>query len=151
PREARRALSQLPIAALPLDPELLGWLGKLGIFSVGDLARIDRARLAHRLGAQATDVLELIAGRDPVPLCAYQPPREVVESAAFEEELSGTVPLLFVLRGLLARAVGRLTVRGEACTRASLELSFDRGVVALSRRQKGRQRGRIEDGLRLDI
>ncbi|MEM6790049.1 MAG: hypothetical protein AAF715_21190 [Myxococcota bacterium] len=141
-------LDPLPVAALPLGPEPLGWLGKLGILRLEDLRRLDRAQLAVRLRPRRASsgrarrrggdgiapaieaVLELIAGRDATPLTPYVPPRGIEEHAAFDTELSGTEPLLFVLRGLTARAVGRLHNRGEACGRSELTLTFDAGYLA---------------------
>ncbi len=135
------SLAPLPIAALPLRREQLAWLGKLGILQIEDLHRIDRAQLAPRLTrkrssrsktskADVKDLLELVAGRDDTPLEPYVPHRRIVERAAFDNELSGTEPLLFVLRGLNARAVGRLRARGEACSRALLTLYFDAGYLS---------------------
>ena len=130
------ALASLPIAALPLAPKLMAWMGKLGILRAGDLSRLDRARLAHRLGPTAQDLLELLAGRDPLPLRAWQPPRRVVEMASFEHALEGSEPLLFVLRGLVARAIARLTTRGEACTKATITLAYDSSILSLSDRNR---------------
>ena len=132
-------LAELPIASLPLPNDIGRWLLKLGLLRVEDLARIDRDKLSHRLcrrsrvGAkdQGRDLLELIAGRDDMPLRAYQPARNIIESASFEHELSGTEPLLFVLRGLTSRAMARLNARGEACSVTSIRLAFDRSVIAL--------------------
>ncbi len=134
PGQAAQALANLPIAALPIAPATMSWLGKLGILRVDDLARLDRARLAHRLGPQAQDLLALIAGQDDAPLHAYQPPRLIVENATFEHEISGTEPLSFVLSGLSSRAVGRLCARGQACTLVSLTLTFDHAFVDLKNR-----------------
>ena len=47
--EGRAALHRLPIAALPIDGDALVFFGRLGVLTVGDLARIDRAQLASRL------------------------------------------------------------------------------------------------------
>lgn len=146
-RLAALELGKLPIAALPIERGLLSWFGKLGIFRIDDLTHLDRAQLAHRLGPYAGDVLELVSGRDPMPLCPYHPPRTIVESAAFEEEITGIEPLTFVLRGLIAKAIARLDARGEACTSASLALSFDRGVIALANRDGPF----LSDGMRLDV
>jgi len=136
PGQAAQCLAELPIAALPIKPATISWLGKLGILRVDDLARLDRARLAHRLGPQAQDLLALIAGQDDAPLHAYQPPRLIAESATFEHEISGAEPLSFVLNGLTSRAVNRLCARGQACTLVSLTLTFDRAFVDLQNRDR---------------
>jgi protein ImuB len=129
-------LEALPVAALPLTPDLITWLGKLGVLRVEDLTKLDRARLSHRLGPAARDLLELIAGRDDTPLVMHRPPRRIVETTTFEHEIESTEPLLFVLRRLAARALHRLTLRGEACKRATMRLGFDRSVIALENRTR---------------
>ncbi len=147
--KSAEALATLPIAALPLDPKLMAWMGKLGILRVADLHRLDRARLAHRLGRAAQDLLELLAGRDALPLCSWQPPRRVVEMASFEHALDGTEPLLFVLRGLVARAMARLSTRGEASAKATISLAYDSSILALSQLNAKLERGpRAAEGQR---
>lgn len=136
PGQSGAFLQRLSTAALPLAPDMITWLGKLGILRIEDLAELDRARLSHRLGPAARDLLELIAGRDSVPLCGYQPARRIVEATMFEHEIHSTEPLMFVLRGLASRAVARLTARGEACSRAKIQLGFDRSVIALRNRSR---------------
>jgi protein ImuB len=129
-------LAKLPITALPLPADIGSWLLKLGLLCIEDLAKLDRKRLSHRLGARSRDLLELIAGRDDVPLLVYAPARNIIESATFEQELSGSVPLLFVLGGLTSRAIARLSARGEACSLACIRLTFDRSVIALENRTR---------------
>ncbi|MFP6683381.1 MAG: DNA polymerase Y family protein [Polyangiaceae bacterium] len=131
PQGGCRAMSALPIAALPISSAVMSWFGKLGLLRVDDLAGLDRARLAHRLGPQAQDLLDLIGGRDPLPLTAYHAPRQIRESACFDEPIDATQPLMFVLRGLVSRAVARLNARGEACGLAKLDLTLDGGVIAI--------------------
>lgn len=146
-------LRPLPVAALPIGDALTQWLLKLGILRIDDLARLDRARLAHRLGPQARDLLDLIAGRDGAPLLAYQAPRRIVEAAAFDHALDGSEPLLFVLRGLVSRAVSRLSARGQASGRAAVTLGFDRGILALHHRHESLEEDtlRAMGAQRLDI
>lgn len=129
--ESAAHLAPLPVAALPLSPEPLSWLGKLGILRIADLARLDRTRLAPRLGRQAADLVALLAGRDDVPVVAFEQPRSIVELASFDHELDGIEPLFFVLRGLVGRAAARLRARGEACGLASIALTLDRSILRL--------------------
>lgn len=125
------ALASLPLAALPLSAELLGWLGKLGIMHLGDLARLERARLAARLGPRAQDLLLLLGGTDDVPLVPYEPPRVIQEEVSFEHEVDGTEPLLFALGSLVSHAAVRLQARGEAASRVLVELEYDRSIARL--------------------
>src|SRR5262249_32758911 len=85
-----RALAPRPVQWLRLDPETLSFRLRIGVFTVGGLARLPRPKAAARLGARAADVLELVAGRDAAPLLPYAPPREIVEEASFEEGVENT-------------------------------------------------------------
>jgi protein ImuB len=125
------ALASLPLQALPIEPETAGFLLRLGVFTVGDLARLPRAKAAARLGVRAPEILELAAGRDEAPLLPYAPPREILEEASFEEGVENAEALLFVLRGMVSRAAVRLLARGEACTRLEVELPLDRSIARL--------------------
>ena len=131
PAQGARALGLLPLSALPLEPALRSWLGKLGILCIADLARLDRAKLSSRLGEHAPDLLGLLAGQDDVPLCPHEPARIIVEQTSFEQEIDGTEPLSFVLGGLMSRAALRLGVRGEATSRVAVELTYDRAFARL--------------------
>jgi protein ImuB len=125
------SFSELPLCALPLDEERRGWLVRLGVITVGDLAALPRAAAAARLGNAASRVLDLCAGRDREPLVAYVPPSIPVEETAWDEPVSGIEPLLFVLRGLTARLSGRLAGRGEAAQKLALVIRFDAAIARL--------------------
>jgi len=142
PKEQSAAvMAQLPLAALPLDSDLACWLSKLGILYVGDLAQLDRSRLTHRMsqGRQSRrtsvrvvqDLLELIAGRDTMPLVAYEPPPTIFEREELEREIDSTEPLRFILKGFVARASTRLEARGQAVGHVSLQLVYDRSAARL--------------------
>jgi len=108
------AMADLPVIALPLSEEMREWLVRLGVLTVGELAKLPASALGSRLEADAARVLELVRGRDGKPLTAFQPPRTLVEAMSWEHEASGNEPLLFALRGLCARVSARLSGRGEA-------------------------------------
>jgi protein ImuB len=131
PERTRARFCELPLRALPLDEERLGWLVRLGVITVGDLAALPRAAAAARLGDDASRVLDLCQGRDREPLVAFVPPSVPVEETAWDEPVSGIEPLLFVLRGLTARLSGRLAGRGEAAQKLALVIRFDAAVARL--------------------
>jgi protein ImuB len=138
PSRTALAAAELPIQALPLGVDNLGYLSRLGLLTWGDLARQPRSALAPRLGKEAARVLELCSGADTAPLVPYQPPRVLEEESTWDEAVSGTEPLGFVLRGLAARISARLTARGEAAEVLDVTLLHDpviarfRGVPALT-------------------
>ncbi|HVY48523.1 MAG TPA: DNA polymerase Y family protein, partial [Minicystis sp.] len=131
PGGGAQAIAPLPVAALPIAAELVSWLLRLGLVTVGDLARLPRASLAARLAGAAPLVLDLVAGRDATPLVPFEPPRVLVESASFDDGVDKTEALAFVLRGMASRLSTRLSARGEACSRLEVRLQLDRSIAAL--------------------
>ncbi len=128
-RDTVERFGKLPLCALPLDAERLTWFSRLGLLEVRDLTRLPSSALAARLGPLAGRVLGLLAGQDPAPLVAYEPPRVLREQSSWEEPVSGTEPLLFVLRGLLGRISARLEGRGEAAQALEVRLFHDRAIA----------------------
>lgn len=129
PSSARSAAEELPIQALPLAAEALGYFTRLGLLTLGDLARQPRAALGPRLGKDAARILALCEGQDDTPLVPYQPPRVLEEESTWEDAVSGTEPLGFVLRGLSARLSARLCARGEAAELLDVTLLYDTTIA----------------------
>ena len=151
PEGDARALAPLPVQALALGPDTVSFLLRIGVFTVGDLARLPRAKAAARLGPRAAEVLALVAGRDEAPILPYAPPREIVEEATFEDGIETTEALLFVLRGMASRASVRLGARGEACTRLEVEIPLDRSIAALRRAERGEEGGEDRLSFHIDL
>jgi protein ImuB len=124
----------------------VSFLLRIGVFTVGDLARRPRAKAAARLGPRAAEVMALVAGRDEAPILPYAPPREIVEEAVFEEGVETSEALLFVLRGMASRAALRLGARGEACTRLDVEIPLDRSIARLRRAEQAAEVEEDGDG-----
>lgn len=130
--ETARAARSLPIVALPLSEACRDWLVRLGILSWGELSSLPRHALTGRLDGEVQRALELVDGRDSRLLVPYTPERRVEESVSFEHSIDGVEPLLFVLRGLVARLAARLSGRGEAASMLKLNLEHDRSVARLN-------------------
>lgn len=130
--ETARAARSLPIVALPLSETCRDWLVRLGILSWGELSSLPRHALTGRLDGEVQRALELVDGRDSRPLVPYTPERCVEERVSFEHAIDGVEPLLFVLRGLVARLAARLSGRGEAASVLKLNLEHDRSVARLN-------------------
>jgi protein ImuB len=127
-RTAREVL-ELPVRALPLPEETLTWFVRLGILTFADWKELPSSAVGLRLGAQAGVVLDLLAGRDDMPLTPYTPPRVLVEETSWDEPVTGSEPLGFALRGLVARLSARLVGRGEAAGEVRLTIFGDRGTA----------------------
>jgi protein ImuB len=150
--EGAQAIAPLPVQALPIDANVLRFLGQLGIRTVGDLARLPSAAVAARLGPYAAVVMSLMRGVDDSPLCPYEPPRALEEESTFEEGVESTESLLFVLRGMTSRTGARLKSRGEACAAIDVVILYDRAIARL---RMGEHREKVSDddelALRLHI
>jgi len=123
------ALSALPLMALPIAAETVAWFVRLGVFTIGELRALPKQALGSRLGEAMASVSELCEGRDTAPLVAYTPERTVIESSAWDEPVTGSEPLLFVLGGLVSRVSARLTGRGEAAQSLLLTVLYDPGIA----------------------
>ena len=123
------AFAALPIHALPLPDDTAGWFARLGVFTIGELCALPRQALVSRLGESAAVVTELCAGRDRAPLVAFTPERTITESSAWDEPVTGSEPLLFVLGGLVSRVSARLTGRGEAAESLLLTILHDPAIA----------------------
>src|SRR6478736_3180252 len=124
-----QAFAALPINALPLSEETAGWFVRLGVFTIGELSALPRQALGSRLGDAAASVTELCAGRDRAPLIAFTPERTITESSTWDEPVTGTEPLSFVLGGLVSRVSARLTGRGEAAQSLLLTIAYDPAIA----------------------
>ncbi|MGK3996051.1 DinB/UmuC family translesion DNA polymerase [Sorangium sp. So ce1024] len=131
PGKGAQAIGPLPVQALPVEREVASFLVRLGVLRVEDLARLPRAQVAARLGPRTPEVMELIAGRDPVPLLPYEVPRLIEEEVLFDEPVENAESLLFVLRGMTSRIASRLAARGEACGRLNVAIAYDRSIARL--------------------
>ncbi len=144
---ALRALSPLPVAALGLGADSVAFFGRLGVLTLADLMRIDRAQLSARLepfcrgNPGLEEVLGWLAGRDPRPLVPYEPPLSLVEAMPFEDGVESAPQLVFAARGLISRQSSRLVGRRQATNRIDVCLGYDRAILALrsSARQESPQ------------
>ena len=125
-QRTKEEIRSLPVRALPLPLETLSWFVRLGVLTLADWSQLPKSALGLRLGAQASAVLELVEGRDTLPLTPYTPPRSLVEETSWDEPVTGSEPLGFALRGLLARLSARLVGRGEATGEVQLTIKGDR-------------------------
>lgn len=131
------ALAPLPIRALPLPPDRIAFLLRVGVLTVGDLVKLPKAEATSRLGPRGALALAVASGFDPAPLVPYSVPPVLVEETSFDDCVDNIEPLLFVLRGAMARLSARLEARGEACTRLDIELPYDTSIARRALTERG--------------
>jgi len=123
----RAFLAPLPLALLPLEPELRESLRALGIRRVGELAALGRAGLEARFGPAGLRAHRRARGEDDRlfrPLSPEDPPEVRLE---LEGSTRSVEPLLFVLRHLLHRLCGELAAEARCAGRLRLRLELERG------------------------
>jgi protein ImuB len=128
PGEGARELAPLPVESLGLSPEVAGWLGAVGISTVGALAALPAGSLAQRFGAAGVAAARLARGEDGRPLVPFRPetfPREGWDLEAEVGVLSSAEPVLFAVKRLADRVAARLAGRGMGASRLRLTLRLD--------------------------
>jgi protein ImuB len=130
PGKSLAALNELSIAVLPLEAETVRRLRHMGLHTVSHLRRLPRRSLAARLGPNAVQVMQLLAGDDPTPLRAHVPPEIPEESTTLDSGIEATEALLFVLKGLTGKLSHRLAGRAMAATELELILGLDRALTS---------------------
>jgi len=109
-QEARRWLAGQPVGLLGFREEtaaLIEPLHRLGVRTLGELARLGRAALADRFGASGTLAHRLACGEDS-PLCTRRVQERLEESMELGDASSGTA-----LKRVLGVLVNRLLARPE--------------------------------------
>lgn len=119
----------LPLFALPLQRDKLGWLGRLGLVKLGDLLQLPEGELVSRLGRDTARFIALARGQDDEPLQAILPERILRENLEWEDPVEGIERLRFVLRRMTTNLEARLAARGEAAERLSITFQHDRAIA----------------------
>ncbi len=131
------ALAPLPIRALPLPPDRIAFLLRVGVLTIGDLVKLPRAEATSRLGPRGAMALAVASGFDPAPIVPYAPPPVLEEETSFDDSVESVEPVLFVLRATMSRLSARLEARGEACTRLDVELPYDASIARRALGERG--------------
>ena len=133
PGDEAGSLAPLPIEALRIEADTATGLRRLGLGTVGALARLPRAQLGRRFGAALILRLDQAAGRVFEPIGPDAPERAVAARLGFVEPLL-TADAFTAVIVRLADDVARQLERASLGARR-LELGFERvdGVRALLR------------------
>ena len=105
--ETELFLEPLPLHLLPLSPERRAELSELGVQKLGQLARLPRAAVADRLGADGADAWRLARGEGEGRVTPRRPPAELAETLEFPEPLANELTLARALAVLVERLLAR--------------------------------------------
>ncbi len=119
-------LEPLPVAALG-RPELVDLLGRLGIRTLGDFARLPEADVLARFGSDGAVAHRLARGLDDRPLSTRVPPPDLEVALELDPPAERADAAAFAARSLALDLHGRLREIGLACTRVKVETETAHG------------------------
>jgi protein ImuB len=99
-------------------------LRKWGIYTLGQLAALDKEQLGARLGPEAIRLWERANGKTTRLLKLIQPPESFEETFEFENEIETIEPLLFMLRRFLQQLGLRLSALYLVAKELKLRITF---------------------------
>jgi protein ImuB len=120
-------LAPLPIDLLDPDDALAETLTRFGVRTVKDLLKLPRRQLAQRLGSESLRLVAQARGAEVEAPLPEPKGTRIEEATDLEYPVAQLEPLGFVLRGLLARLIERLGVRGLVCGPLDLHLALEGG------------------------
>jgi DNA polymerase-4 len=117
-------LHPLPVGALwGIGEKTADLLGRLGIRTIGELARTPPAILDRVLGEnQARALLELAAGHDPRRVVTFEAPKSVSHEETYPRDLDGSDEILREILALSHRVAARLRADGYRARTVTLKL-----------------------------
>ncbi len=104
--------------------EILEIFRKWGIYTLGQLAALNKEELRDRLGSEAVRLWERASGTATRPLKFVQPPETFDESFDFDHEIETAEPLLFILHRFLEQLSFRLSSIYLVARELTLRITF---------------------------
>ncbi|MDF1811672.1 MAG: DNA polymerase Y family protein [Verrucomicrobiales bacterium] len=126
-QDREQILSPLPVGLLDLTPEMSDLFDLWGLRNLGELARLSRADLVERLGAESAVLWDQACGTSRRLLRLVRPVAEYSGTIELEYEITTTEPLVFLLRRLLDTIAARLRSAWLVAARLSLRLDLAGG------------------------
>lgn len=122
--EVEAFLNPLPARALwGIGEKTMQVLSRLGVKTVGDLARTPPVVIGRLLGDQhARDLHDLARGVDDRPVVPYEPPKSVSNEETFDRDLDDEIELLREILALSQRVGARLREDGYRARTVTLKV-----------------------------
>jgi hypothetical protein len=145
-------LADLTLDRLPnLDRALLRRLERLGIRTLGDVARIKPHELHRQCRQSGYQLRRLAMGEDGDPVRAAWPPRSLEETLRFEVEICEEAILHEALRICTERIAARLPKEGDYCRLFVLDVLLENETVARSEERLKEPLSSADDLLRAAV
>ncbi|MBV8689702.1 MAG: DNA polymerase Y family protein [Candidatus Eremiobacteraeota bacterium] len=154
PGEERRLVAPLPIAALEIEPELIGRLELLGITTLGQLAALPHGPFVRRFGMRATRWHQNAQGIDPSPFIPRAHQLHVTAILYGEGSVEYEEQVYFALRMLVGRVHEDLERLGKRAALLQLQLECENGdqrELAVRIAQPTAERAMLFDLLRANV
>lgn len=120
-------MAPLPVEALRLSGETVGLLHSLGVYQVGQLARLPRQDLAARFGAGPAGRLDQALGLLPEPIRACGEPPELRAEWSLEYPAARRAAVEAVVEQLVVQLAARLVRHGRGALRLECRLDCQTG------------------------
>lgn len=118
-------LAPLPTSWLPIAPDLVTRLDRLGLRTIGDIVALSPAALQARFGPVGRRIAELGRGVDPTPFRPRRPVEAVTEEMALPAPTASRDVLLLAIHQLVARAFARPALRARHVRQARLRVVIE--------------------------
>lgn len=113
-------LARAPVTWLPLPPDMIHQLRRLGLSTLGAVAAVPPAKLAARFGPDGRLAWELASGSDNRPVRSRPPEETIVETLTMPTPAVSRDMLLFGIRQLVHRAFARKALKGKQIRQVTL-------------------------------
>ncbi len=120
PGDETAAVAGLALDALRLPRDCVAGLNRLGLQSIGEVARQPRAPLMRRFGRTLIDVLDAVTGDRPRALPPVRPPPQFIEAVDFLEPIVTRPSIDHALDVLLEKLCRMLAEAGEGAREVTL-------------------------------
>jgi nucleotidyltransferase/DNA polymerase involved in DNA repair len=124
-------LQPLSIEFLPIAPEAITWLNRLGLRTMGQVADLPINALDSQLGQDGLMAHRLANGIDERPIVPRPRPDMLDETLSFEPTLESLDALLAALGVLLDKLIPLLRSRYQVCPQVRLQFRSDDGKAWL--------------------
>ncbi len=137
PETLQSHLNRLPVTCLDAGTAAFQSLERMGIRTIGQLARLPRDAVARRFGQRLLDQLDRAFGNRPDPQTPFSPPSRFSARLVLPSPVSEAEALLFAAHRLVLQLTGYLSAANAGVMRLRLMLENEDGgttdvIVALS-------------------
>lgn len=126
-RAELKEAARVPLARLKVSAKLRDALDKLGVRTVGALARLRAGDLKERFGSEAFELHRRISGLASQPLDASIPEEPIQKHLHFDHVETSTERLLFTIRHILVDLLRKTHDRHQWAARLKLYFHLDTG------------------------